>query len=224
MDAVLVIVLMVLVPAGWLWWAWRSDQRKIARYTAHAKQLGCAYVPNDEEFLRHWDGTPLDMPGGRIQDIFTTVVRGLTVHVFEYTYKQRVGKNTRTVEFVVAAAQLPVALPETEILHETAGRKLTKMLGARDIQFESSAFNDAFLVRGTDERTTHALVDPRMMEFLLNSPARDLQIRIVDDWVLMWQPETLFFLERLELPEAVEPVADLLAQFIEQFPKHLLRR
>lgn len=225
MNDMLLVLLLIVVVAGGAWVAWWLHQRKLERYTAYAKQIGFTYTPYDRSFLGHWRGMPLNQGGGRIRDIFTGIVRGVPVHVFEYTYEERIDdKNTRTIEMTMAAARTPVTLPETRILHETVGAKVTKLFGAQDIQFESSAFNDAFLVKGADERTTHALIDPRMMEFLLNSPARDFQIRMVDDWVLMWQPESMSWRNGLELPEAVEPLSSLLVRFVEHIPKHLLRR
>lgn len=222
MDGALFVILIIVV-AGGAWLAWWLHQRKLEHYTAHAKQLGFTYTPYDRSFLHHWRGMPLDK-NGKISDIFSGVMRGVPVHVFEYSYQERIDdKNTRTVELVMTAAQLPVALPETRILHETAGAKITKFFGAQDIQFESSAFNDAFLVKGADERATHALIDPRMMEFMLHSPVRDFQIRLVDSWVLMWQPEAAFRFDRMKLPECVEPLSILIARFVEHIPKHLLR-
>lgn len=225
MDPGLLIILMIIVIAGGVWFAWWSHRQKLERYAAHAKQIGFTYTPSDRSFLDHWRGMPLDHGGGRIRDIFTGVAGGVPVHVFEYTYQEQVDdKNTRTIKMVMSAAQLPVALSETRILHETIGGQLTKFFGAQDIQFESSAFNDAFLVKGADERITHAVIDPRMMEFLLHSPARDFQIRMVGSWVLMWQPESAFRFDKLELPEAVEPLSSLIARFVGHIPKHLLRR
>lgn len=223
MDAGLLILLLVVVAGGCAWFAWWSYKRKIERYTAHATQIGFDYTSHDRSFLREWRGMPFES-SGRNRDIFSGQVRGTPLHVFEHTYEQRIDdKNTVSVQIVVAAARIPRALPETRILHETTGAKLTKLFGAQDIQFESSTFNDAFLVKGADERASHALIDPRMMEFLLNSPARDFQIRMVGSWVLMWQPESAFRFEKMRLPEAVEPMAELITQFIERIPGHLLR-
>lgn len=218
------LALIVVLVAG-VWFAWWSHNRKIQYYTAYAKRIGFTYISDDRSFLSHWRGMPLDQSGGKIKDIFTGVIRGTALHVFQYSYEERINdKQTRTIDMVMVAARLPLPLPETRILHETVGAKLTKLFGAQDIQFESSAFNDAFLVKGADERATHALIDPRMMEFLLHSPARDFQLRIVGDWVLMWHPESSWRFEKMELPEAVEPLAELVTQFIEHIPKHVLRR
>jgi hypothetical protein len=50
-------------------------------------------------------------------------------------------------------------------------------LGFDDIDFESAEFSEKFLVKSSNKRFAYAVIDPRMMEFMLDSPTPTIEFR-----------------------------------------------
>ena len=80
--------------------------------------------------------------------------------------------------------------PTVEVTPEGLGARLAKLVGAQDVQFESEAFNRAYRVAATDQRTGHAILHPRLMERLLRADALGSAWRIGGTWILSWEPGT----------------------------------
>ena len=73
-----------------------------------------------------------------------------------------------------AMLQLDIVLPHLVIERETTGTRLLGSGGLRDLNFESEAFNRRFTVTCEDERFAHLIIDPQMMDFLLETDGEAL--------------------------------------------------
>lgn len=91
---------------------------------------------------------------------------------YHYTTTSGSGKNRRTThhQFSYVLVTTPyVAAPQLTIRTEHVFDRLTSFLGFDDIDFESAEFSDKFHVKSSDKRFAYDVIDPRMMEFLLDT-------------------------------------------------------
>ncbi len=99
---------------------------------------------------------------------------GSPSRVFDYGfYRIHHDRSGREVQswhwFTCAMAQPGGAFPELRIMHQgVVGETLDRLTG-EPIRFESEEFNDTFRVTCDDRRFASALIDPQMMQFLLET-------------------------------------------------------
>jgi len=97
----------------------------------------------------------------------------------DYQWVTGSGKNRRTHERSYLLFNMTADLggtPTLVIRPEGLGDRIMDMLGGGDIDFESEEFSRRFHVSSSDRRFAFAVIDPRMMEFLLAHPDRNLQL------------------------------------------------
>ncbi len=135
----------------------------------------------------------------------------------DYRYTTGSGKNKKTHHFSYLILELPLGpVPETIIRPEGFFDQIAGFMGFDDIDFESAEFSDAFHVKGADKRFAYDLCHPRMMQFLLAT-----------------RPE-MFEIDRFHIcvsagrgrwsPEAFKHRLLWVAQFLEQWPRHVVDR
>jgi hypothetical protein len=96
--------------------------------------------------------------------------RGMEVTVFDYWFARSSDPSRNDYEyFTCAATPVPADWPDLAILPERGPLRLPDASGRR-VAFELEEFNRAFDVRADDPRFANALVDARMMEWLLGLP------------------------------------------------------
>jgi hypothetical protein len=96
--------------------------------------------------------------------------------------------NESKEPFQVTLVELPVVLPRLELVPETIAERFLKSLGGGDLDVESHQFNRQWRVLCRDARYAHAVLDPRMIERLVQPDATEIAIRIEGGAVLAWQP------------------------------------
>ena len=84
----------------------------------------------------------------------------------------------------VVAVRVDGAFPPTVVLN--ARFSIPPRPGMRRMRFELEAFNRAFSVYSTDRFFASAVVDARMIEWLLSAPRRPT-VEFADRWVIAWQ-------------------------------------
>ena len=115
-----------------------------------------------------------------------------SVRAFDYWYydehRDQHGQSQRSYRyFTCALAQLNGSFPELAIEGEGMLDRVVTRLGLPDQDFESEAFNRTFAVRGPDARFNSALIDPRMIDFLLTTQGR-LDFYLKGRWLLVVSP------------------------------------
>ncbi len=106
----------------------------------------------------------------------------LSAEAGDYHYKVTSGsgkhRSTRTCEFSYLVVTLPFGplLPSLRVRPENFWDKLAGAMGFEDIDFESAEFSRRHRVSSDNRRFTCALIDSRMIEFLLGTrpPAFEL--------------------------------------------------
>jgi len=174
MDPAL-IVLVVIGIAVAAYWGYRSRierQEKVAKHTRAAAENGWAYTGRDDSLADRFAGTPFGKGHSRAADhAFTGEHRGRPFTAFEYRYETGGGDSRSTnYVFTVAVVPLPRRMPGLQVAPETLRTKLLGHVGMRDLQLESDEFNEMFRVDTEDERFAYAVLHPRMMQWLIDSP------------------------------------------------------
>jgi hypothetical protein len=210
------VVIGVLVAAHL---AARRRRRELAELAA---SLGLAFEVGPDEA----DGAPFArfevFRRGRRRLAYNTISGSyqagggeLMLHAGDFRYTTGSGKSKRTHRFSYLVASLPWPTPELLIRPEGIFDKLAAAFGFDDIDFESSEFSHAFYVKGSDKRFAYALLDARMMEFLLRERPKAIDIESGEicftDGARKW-PAAGF---RAQL--------DFLRRFLDQWPRHLVK-
>jgi hypothetical protein len=98
--------------------------------------------------------------------------RGREVVVFDYWFARSSDpQRADHVYLTGVTTPVPAAWPDLAIVPRSAAGRLARTVGARGIELELERFNRAFEVRSADPRFASALLDARMLEWLLGLPA-----------------------------------------------------
>lgn len=94
----------------------------------------------------------------------------------DFGYVTGSGKNRHTHRFSYLLVQLPFPTLALQLRPEGVLDKVAAAIGFDDIDFESAEFSRRYFVKAEDKRFAYALLDPRMMQFLLAEPPRSLEL------------------------------------------------
>lgn len=170
-DVALAIVAMLMIGglAAGAWWI-RTRPRTLAAADV-ARELGLRFSPTDELGLLH-----LPLPLLRrvasvrgLENVMAGSWRGREVTIFEYWFARSADPSIHdTQRFSCVVTPLPVWWPDLLIVPETLVSRAVDHLTMGEVDLESEAFNRAFTVRSADPRFANALLDARMMAWLLD--------------------------------------------------------
>lgn len=133
--------------------------------------------------------------------------RGLECRLFDYAYTISEDDERR---LSCALAAIPGGWPTLVIRPENALTRLAGHVGLPGVELESEAFNLAFDVRSEDARFAGALLDARMMEWLLElGDGWGFEIR--GRWILGYRDQVQ--------PWDLDSVVATLAAFIDRIPR-----
>jgi hypothetical protein len=181
----------------------RSDSMQ-----AEAGRLGLRFSHDDRDGLL---SLPFELFGraATIRDLENVVsgsLRGNEVVLFDYHYAQGEDADFR---FSCAMVPVPSTWPAFLIRPESGLSRAARDVGLRDIETESEAFNRTFEVRCPDPRFALALLEPRMMEWLLGlGPRTGFEI---------WSGRMLCFVPQVQ-PWEIESVLRTALAFRERIP------
>lgn len=163
----------VAALVAFFWWldrTYRVEPRQRAM-AAEARRLGLRFTAQDRTGLRSLPFDLLRRPGA-VRDVTNVVSgtwRGVSVAAFEFRW----ANDDEERLFTCAMLPVPIEWPELVVEEETGLSRAVQNVGlARDIGFESDAFNRAFRVRSPDRRFATTVIDARMMEWLLDRTPR----------------------------------------------------
>jgi uncharacterized protein DUF3137 len=184
----------IVVVGAVLYFQWQAHKKKVAEFTAFAKQRGWTYLQRDNGLGRRFVGDPFDEGRNRHGvHALRGKHRGQHVLAFEYRYQEvrheSGGKRrTETFYYTVAALKLPNAKPTLQVGPEGMLSKLAGAVGFRDLQLESEEFNKKFRIKGDDDKFSYDILHPRMMEWLLADPrAQSVPFRFERGDLVVWE-------------------------------------
>jgi hypothetical protein len=192
-----------------LWAAGR--RRDFLRARAHAAtQHGWIQVPPSPWLSEvagrvYQRGRPGEMVAGDFRG------RGMCALDYTYTTTSSNGETTTTTTHQVhlVGLNLPVALPPLTLTKDSGFKR---MFGGRDLELESKAFNDTFRISCADDRYAHAVLHPRMMEWMLYNPG--LEWQFAGNALVSWGTGSWTVPDTLARLEAMNRLIDLIPPFV----------
>ena len=137
---------------------------------------------------------------GRATQLFTAEFRGRQAWVLDYEFTAR--RGPAPVHLV--ALSLPTALPQLTVSKDSV------LPG--DIELESQLFNEQFRVQADDERFASAVLQPRLMEWMMQNPS--LRWQIAEDVLVSWGYGEIAVTELPARLEAMAGVVDRIPPFV----------
>lgn len=191
MDQALLVLAIIFVAAlvgiaAYL--SHKAAEQRRRELAALAAELGWSFDPSKDS--SHDDRYSQFEPfrKGHSRAAYNTLTGSLAIDgrpfpgtMGDFTYKVTTsnGKSTttHTYNFSYLIVHLPFrAVPDLFIRPENFLDKFAAAIGFDDIDFESAEFSRKFLVKSPDKRFAYDVIHPRMMEFLMQSPGRTIDI------------------------------------------------
>jgi len=221
-----IIVVIALVVAIAIFAHKQAEQRRQA-LAALAQELGLSFDPGEDRSRDDQFSQFAIFNRGRSRVAYNTLSGEIAMGDhrlqavmgdYRYTVTRQSGKNrsTRTYRLSYLLVGMPYpSIPKLLVRSENFFDKLAGFVGFDDIDFESDEFSRKFHVSSSNKRFAYDLIDPRMMEFLMqsNGPALDME----HGWLLLvdgtrrWEP--MAFKSRI----------NWLGQWMERWPDHVVR-
>lgn len=209
---VVVLVILLAVGAAYVGW-WMREQRRKA-FAALAAQIGFQYSPDDPFDLSSMPFALFAKGDGRgTENALWGTDNGREVKLFDFWYYERVqnakgGSSKRYYRYSCALTEIAARCPHLSVGPEGFLSRLADHVGLRDIEFESEDFNRRFQITSGDRKFAYALVDARMMEWLMATEG--LSYEVLDRFVLC-------FTDRLQ-PAETTMLLRAIAEFCENVP------
>ena len=201
----LFIVFIVIAIAAGIY-GYFANQKRQKEFAAWAAQNGFTYATEDDRYADLPWGSPFGVGFGHAAlDVLTSNSPDRPALCFTYRYKTQTsnGKTTTTQThyFAIYSTRLPRALPELRVSREGVFSTIARAIGIHDIEFESEDFNREFKVNADDRKFAYDVVNPQMMQFLIENQSQGFTILGTD----------LFVVERnrLELGDVLPTLAYL---------------
>lgn len=172
MGALIFILVLVAVAAG-IWYSIVAKRRRIQELTAVATRLGLQFSEDDPFGLTELPFALFRAGQGRgCENVMWGNAAGMPLRLFDFWYYEETtndkGQRSRTYHrFSCALTEIGAACPHLTVERESLLTRLADHLGFHDIEFESEEFNRAYQIKGPDRKFAYALVDARMMAWLL---------------------------------------------------------
>jgi hypothetical protein len=144
---------------------------------------------------------------------------GRDVIWFDYHYQtySTDSKGHRTTHHHYFSAEiLPLGFYSKSLFirRENILDKLGEVVGLDDIDFESHEFSKRFFVKAADRKFAYAVIHPKMMEFLMNSPVFCIQ---------MTANSVIFYKDSIFPVAQIKQALDTGCRFVELIPEYLVK-
>jgi hypothetical protein len=165
--------------------------RKFSRRSAverEARRLGLSFSRRDPFRVLDADFHPFlrfgKLPGTqRVENVVWGVRDGREVRAFDY---RRPAEDE--IRYSCAMVRIPDGWPSLLVRRHGPLDVARNAAGLQRIEFELDEFNRRFEVRSEDRRLASAVIDQRMIGWLLESdPALGFQLQ--EGWLLAWMPQ-----------------------------------
>jgi hypothetical protein len=148
------------------------EKRRRAALETVGAGLGLSYQRDGRALLGQMRShIPLFQRGHsrRARNVLSGEIEDLIVHVFDFSYTIRSGKNNRTYrQTVVVFGGTATGMPAFALAPERFGHRIAeKLFGMQDIDFEAyPEFSRRYRLSGADEAAIRARFDASLLEFL----------------------------------------------------------
>lgn len=215
------VIAVIAAAIGGALWAWRAlvAHRHSRELREFALQYGWDYARHAVGYATRFSGYPFGVGTKRRQENLISGVFGeRRCATFTHHFEHRTSDDSSIEQdFQITLTELDIPLPRLDLVPESFGSRAWQFLGGSDIDLESAAFNRAWRVLCADRRYAVDVLDPRMMERLLQPDALGYAIRIDGGAVLIWQPD----------PQGTADLArrlGVVTSIAKRLPAHVVRR
>lgn len=187
---ILIFIVVGVLIAFAAYGAYKQQQRRVEELRAFAAQRGWQFdassiSPRDLPFMSPF-GT---FEQGHSQLAYNTLRGAIAIGErrwpvvagdFQYKTTSGSGKNRRTTTHRLSylIVETPyLGAPELFVRREHFLDRFAGFMGFDDIDFESNEFSERFHVKSGDKRFAYAVIQPRMMEFLLAGETPSIEFR-----------------------------------------------
>ncbi len=184
----LLFLVVAIAAAGVSYYLKRRRREELARM---ARQLGLEFSPTDVLGCLDLPFRLLSRGDGRgVENVMWGTWQQMPVREFDYWYYEEStdskGHRSRTYHrFSCAVTELEAACSPITISRENLLTRLADAIGLDDLEFELEEFNRAFNVKAKDRRFAVALVDQRMMRYLLGTDP-GFAFEVCGRWILCY--------------------------------------
>lgn len=142
--------------------------------------------------------------------------RGYWGATFEVEVSPRSSDATGLRTYQIIGFPFNDHMPRVQVVPEDRVENAYKMVGGKDIDFESADFNAAWRVRGEDAKRVHDIIHPRTMHRLLKPDARGVPIIIDGGAIWTWRAEPVS-------GKAFEAIMNVLVDVAVAIPAHVYK-
>ena len=173
-GAALLFALFIALIALLIWFNIVAARKRREAFFALSVKLGLRYDVKDPfdtvdlpfSLFRKGDTRGAD-------NVVSGEAAGMRVRLFDYHYTVRStdakgNTSSATYRFSCAMAELDADCPHLILEREGLMSRLSHHLGFHDIEMESEEFNRSFLVNSADKKFAYAMLDARMMQWLMD--------------------------------------------------------
>jgi hypothetical protein len=205
--AVWLLILVVAIITGLRDLRGAYWHRRAAR--AEAGVLGLQFDPGDPYEYRRYSPTPLLRGSYFIKNFAWGTVKGRSVCVFDRQIPSRLQKSAGETG---VATELDGWLPVCTVWSMESWSRLNDLAREPKIEFESDAFNHRFVVTAADQRAAFALIDERMMAWMMQelAPYPEAILQCAGNLAVLLMSGR----EPYEWPELI----DLIDRFVDRVP------
>ena len=225
-SIVIIVLVGLILFAGLCYVIYLDWKKRIEAMTAMAQELGLDFnhkpdTSVDERFrqfrifCKGKRRTATNTLSGEIQ--LGGSARQILMGDYRYTIESGSGKDkkSKTTRLSYLLLQTPgLNSPEVIIRKEGLFDKIGAAIGFDDIDFESAEFSRKFHVSSDSKRFAWDLIDPRMIEFLLDNDSPTIELD--HGWVL-------FVTGRQWKLDQFRPMLKYSEAFLERWPEHVVR-
>jgi hypothetical protein len=175
-----------------------------------AAESGFYFAVSNKELVRRWSGSPFGQGDIRTaRNVVTGYQQGRRVVAFDYKFGD-IGRPSE--RYGVVVIRLKTGLPRIEVTDRRLADAVLDTVRTGRIEAESEQFNREFSVLAADQRYGHAMMHPRMMEFLLSQEPLPWRIEGAD--LICWAEGRLWPATVLERAEYLAGIAELIPAFV----------
>ncbi len=218
-----ILVALIVVTVGPFWVSDVAMNRLDARHEAIAREVrdvasdaNLIYRPREHSLERHWTRPPFSILNNLGAAPSASALRewgSLGVAYIEGDYGAG-ALLLKAFQSRVAWAQVNGGLPRMDLVREGFASRAAKLVGGAELDTESYEFNELWRITTDHPQEAHAMLEPRMIDFLTTTAERGIAIHLDGDRVVIWDDgsdETVELAARLELVE----------RFVECLPSQL---
>ena len=204
----------------------RADPQRVVAIRALVAEKGWGYAAEDAARAKYFTAYPFSPPGGqRPSDIVWGHVDGRPFETFalnlaedSYMSGSLGDRRTLSSDFQVTWVPLAGPLPRIKFTLNNSTTQRLAALGEHEVDVESHEFNEIWRVYSHDDRIAHAVLQPRMIERLLQPDARSREFAFEGRALMTSVPYATDLSDLESLVRTLHEIAELVPSFLFQGP------